>query len=202
MITQILITLLIGYLFGCIQTAYILGKLVRHTDIRQEGSGNAGASNVITVLGLKYGLLTGAVDILKGLLPVVIVRALYPATPALAYAAGMVAIAGHIFPFYLGFRGGKGVATLMGMLLAYDLRLGALFVVVMAALAFGVDYVAVGSVTVFTMLPIATYLLSLPLACQIAALALAVIAWIKHAENLQRIRNGTELHVRAAFKKK
>jgi glycerol-3-phosphate acyltransferase PlsY len=202
MMTQILITLLIGYLFGCIQTAYILGKLVRHTDIRQEGSGNAGASNVITVLGLKYGLLTGAVDILKGILPVVIVRALYPATPALAYAAGMTAIVGHIFPFYLGFRGGKGVATLMGMLLAYDLRLGALFVVVMAALAFGVDYVAVGSVTVFTMLPIVTFLLKLPLTCQIAALALAVIAWIKHAENIRRIRNGTELHVRAAFKKK
>lgn len=202
MTTQILITVLIGYLFGCIETAYILGKLVRHIDIRQEGSGNAGASNVVTVLGLKYGVITGVADILKGVLPVVIVRALYPAAPALAYAAGMAAIVGHIFPFFLGFRGGKGVATLMGMMLAYDLRLGALFVVVMAGVALGVDYVAIGSVTVFTMLPIATFLLKLPLACQIAALALAVIAWIKHAENLQRIRAGTELHVRATLKKK
>mgnify|MGYP000116291083 CR=1 FL=1 len=202
MIAQILIVCFIGYLFGCIQTAYILGKIIAGIDIRQQGSGNAGASNVVTVLGLKYGVITGVADILKGVLPVVIVRALYPATPALAYAAGMAAIIGHIFPFYLKFRGGKGVATLMGMMLAYDLRLGLLFIAVILGVVLVVDYIAIGSLTVFTLLPIVTFRLRLPLWCQVAAILLAVIAYIKHAENVQRIRKGTELHVRAILMKK
>lgn len=202
MITQVLISLLIGYLFGCIETAYFLGKLVRHIDIRREGSGNAGASNVVTVLGLKYGVITGVVDILKGVLSVVIVRALYPDLPALAYAAGMAAIVGHIFPFYLGLRGGKGVATLVGMMLGYDWRLGLLFIVVLVGVAGVVDYIAVGSLTVFTLLPIVTFALKLPLIVQLGALTLAVIAYVKHVENVQRIRNGTELRVRATIMKK
>lgn len=202
MIAQILISLIVGYLFGCIQTAYILGKIVAGIDIRQQGSGNAGASNVVTVLGLKHGVITGIVDILKGVLPVIIIRAFYPATPALAYAAGMAAIIGHIFPFYLKFRGGKGVATLLGMMLAYDFRLGLLFIVVILGVVLVVDYIAIGSLTVFTLLPIVTFILGLPLGYQVAAILLAVIAYVKHAENVRRIRNGEEPRVRATVMKK
>ena len=202
MIAQILLSSLVGYLFGCVQTAYFVAKAVAGIDIRQQGSGNAGASNVVTVLGLKYGAITGVMDILKGILPVVIVRALYPATPALAYTAGMAAIIGHIFPFYLKFRGGKGVATLIGMMLAYDLRLGLLFIAVILGVALVVDYIAIGSIAVFTLLPIATFMLKLPLWCQVAALLLALIAYIKHAENVRRIRDGEEPRVRATIMKK
>ncbi|MBN2001826.1 MAG: glycerol-3-phosphate 1-O-acyltransferase PlsY [Anaerolineae bacterium] len=199
--TQIALAILIGYALGCIQPAYILGKLVRHIDIRGQGSGNAGASNVVMVLGWKYGIITGLVDIFKAVLAVLIVRWLYPATPALAYSAGMASILGHVFPFYLGFRGGKGVATLVGMMIGYDLRLGVLFAAVVAVVALTTDYIALGSITVFTLLPIVTFILDLPLACQIAAILLAIIAYLKHVENVQRIRKGEEPHVRAAMKK-
>ncbi len=200
--TQIIIAVLIGYVLGSIQPAFILGKLVRHIDIRQQGSGNAGASNVVIVLGWKYGVITGLVDILKGVLSVVIVRALYPTAPTLAYAAGMAAIVGHVFPFYLGFRGGKGVATLVGMMLGYDYRLGVLSIAVTTIVALATDYIAIGSITVYTLLPIVTFILKFPLAVQIAAILLAIIAYLKHIENIQRIRKGEEPHVRATIKKK
>ncbi len=200
-ITQSVVAILIGYALGCIQTAFFVGELVRHIDIRQQGSGNAGASNVVTVLGWKYGVITGLVDILKGVLAVIIVRAVYPSFPALAYSAGLAAIVGHIFPFYLGFRGGKGVATLVGMMFGFDYRFGLLFVAVMLVVTLATDYIAIASITVFTLLPVVTFILKFPLAVQIAAALLTILAYVKHAENVQRIRNGAEPHVRATLKR-
>ncbi|MBN1873290.1 MAG: glycerol-3-phosphate 1-O-acyltransferase PlsY [Anaerolineae bacterium] len=201
-ITQILIAALIGYLFGCIQTAYLLGKFVGRFDIRQMGSGNAGASNVTVIMGWKYGIITGILDILKGIVPVLIVKTLYLDTPALAYFAGQAAILGHIFPFYLNFRGGKGVATLVGMFLGYHWPFGLLLVGLMIVLPFTFDFIVVGSLTVFTVSAILTFVLELPWLCKLTALVLTVIAFIKHAENIQRIRNNEEVRMSDTFKKK
>jgi glycerol-3-phosphate acyltransferase PlsY len=196
-----ILAVLIGYLFGCIQTAYILGKLVGKMDIRKTGSGNAGASNVTIILGWKYGIITAVVDVLKGVVPVVLVKALYPSVPALAYLAGLAAIAGHIFPFYLGFTGGKGVATLLGMLLGYDFRWGLVFVAVMIVMPLTFDYIVAGSLTVFTGLPILTYSLALPPVCLVTALVLTIIAYVKHWENVQRIRAGAEIRIKDTLKR-
>lgn len=199
---QIIIVSLIGYLFGCIQTAYFLSKIINKTDIRQHGSGNAGASNVTLVMGWKYGLITASIDVLKGILPVVIVRALYPTTPALAYFAGMAAIFGHLFPFYLKFRGGKGVATLMGMFLGYQWPLGLMLMGMMIVLPLLFDYIVVGSLTVFVLLPILTFMLKMPWLCKIIASVLTIIAFIKHAENIQRIRTDEEVRISEVLKNK
>ena len=112
MVCQAIIAILIGYAFGCIQPAYFLGKMIGKMDIREQGSGNAGASNITAIMGWKYGVIVGLVDILKGIFAVLVVRWIYPDSPDLAYLSGIMAILGHIFPFYLKFRGGKGVATL------------------------------------------------------------------------------------------
>ena len=197
-----LIVFLIGYLFGCIQTAYILGKTVEKIDIREKGSLNAGASNAFMILGMKYGIITGLVDILKGTVPVLLVKALYPAEPALAFLAGLSAIVGHIFPFYLRFKGGKGVATLVGMLLGYDVRWGLVFLVIMIIVPFASDYMAVGSLTVFTILPVLTFILDLPYSCLVLAFILTVVAYIKHWPNVQRIRAGEEVRLSKALKKR
>lgn len=197
-----LIVMLIGYIFGCFQTAYIIGKSVGKMDIRDKGSGNAGASNVTMVLGWKFGILTATVDVLKGLLPVLIVKTLYPATPALAFLAGLSAILGHMFPFYLRFRGGKGVATLLGLLLGYDVRWGLIFTLTMIVLPLVFDYVVIGSLTVFAGLPVLTYGLSLAPVCLWFALILTVIAYAKHMENLRHIRSGEEVHVSDAMKRR
>lgn len=200
---QIFIAALIGYLFGCIQTAYILSKVVGGFDIRQRGTGNAGASNITVQMGLKYGIITGIFDILKGIAAVLIVKSLYPtASNALAYFAGQIAVLGHIFPFYLKFRGGKGVATLVGMFLGYQWAFGLLLIGLMIILPLVSDFIVVGSLTVFTVLSILTFVLELPWLCKITALGLTLIAFIKHADNVQRIRYNEEVRVSEVFWKK
>ncbi len=120
MVNQAIIAILIGYAFGCIQSAYFLSKMFGKMDIREHGSGNAGASNITAIMGLKYGFFVALIDILKGIFAVLVVKWIFPNIPDLAYLSGIMAIIGHIFPFYLKFRGGKGVATLVGMMIGLN----------------------------------------------------------------------------------
>jgi glycerol-3-phosphate acyltransferase PlsY len=202
MAAQTILSLFIGYLFGCIQSAYLLGKLVGKIDIREHGSGNAGASNVTSTLGVKYGVIVGLVDILKGFFAVQVIKWIYPAYPGLAYLAGMMAILGHIFPFYLKFRGGKGVATLVGMMFGVSWQLGLLILLIVAVPAILTDYIVAGSFSSFIALPIITYALDYPALYIIFALALTGLCFYLHRENIKRIRAGEELKIRAVIFKK
>lgn len=109
--------ILIGYLLGTVNPGYILGKL-KGIDIREEGTGNAGTSNVHIVLGFKYGLLTAIYDTLKGIIAIFIALAI-GADFVFAHICGLTAIVGHIFPFYMQFKGGQGIATASGLMLLY-----------------------------------------------------------------------------------
>ncbi len=116
-----LICLVVGYCFGLIQTSYIIGR-IKGIDIRKKGSGNAGTTNSIRVMGWKFGLITMACDIMKCIVPVLIMRAVYASTGSalllgLWTAAGVVL--GHDFPFYLKFKGGKGIAATAGTIIAF-----------------------------------------------------------------------------------
>lgn len=202
MSTQILVSLIIGYLFGCIQSAFILAKLVGKIDIRDHGSGNAGASNVTSTLGLKYGAVVGLIDILKGFFAVQVVKWIYPENPDLAYLAGLMAILGHIFPFYLKFRGGKGVATLAGMMFGVNWKLGVVFVLLVAVPALITDYIVSGSFTTFIALPIVTYLLGYPILFTLFSLGLTVLCFYLHRANIQRIIAREELKISAVLFKK
>lgn len=193
---------LIGYALGCIQSAYLLGRLVGKIDIREHGSGNAGASNITSTLGLKYGAIVGLVDILKGTAAVLVIQRVYPDFPELAYLAGLMAILGHMFPVFLKFRGGKGVATLAGMMFGVDWRLGILFVLLIAVPAFVTDYIVAGSFTTFLALPVVTYLQGLPIYLLILSLAVTVVCFYLHRGNIQRILKGTELKIRETILKK
>jgi len=197
-----LISALIGYAFGCIQTAFILSKTVGKMDIREHGSGNAGASNITTIMGVKYGVLVGVVDILKGFFAVLVVKWIYPAAPDLAFLAGIMAILGHIFPFYMKFKGGKGVATLVGMMFGIDWKLGILFALLVVIPALITDYIVVGSFTTFTALPIVTYLLDYPLVFSIIGVCLTVLIFYLHRFNIQRIKAGEETKISSVLFKK
>ena len=199
---NVFIAMLIGYLWGCIQTSYILGKIVGKMDIRTKGSHNAGASNATMVLGWKYGIITAIVDVLKAILAVVVVKMLYPSSPELAFLSGLTSILGHMFPFYMGFKGGKGVSALTGMLLGYDLRWGLAFLVALIVIILASDFVLVGSWTVFTGLPILTYVFGLPAFVLLLAFLISVIAFIKHSENVVNIRTGEEVRVSTAMKRR
>jgi glycerol-3-phosphate acyltransferase PlsY len=201
MVNQVLISMLIGYGFGCIQSAYWIGKLVKRIDIREHGSGNAGASNTTTILGLKYGILVGLIDILKGMAAVLAVKALFPDNRELAYLAGMMAILGHMFPFYLKFRGGKGVATLVGMMAGVDWKLGILFALLVIIPAALTDYIVAGSFGTFLALPVVLYTGGYPLVL-VMSLVLTVVCFYLHRGNIRRIIDKEELKISAVLMKK
>jgi glycerol-3-phosphate acyltransferase PlsY len=202
MLTQTILSLGIGYLFGCIQSAYLLGRWVGKIDIREHGSGNAGASNITSTLGVKFGVIVGLVDILKGFFAVQVIKWIYPANPELAYLAGMMAILGHIFPFYLRFRGGKGVATLVGMMFGVSWQLGILTLLIVAVPAILTDYIVAGSFSSFIALPIITYFQGYSTLYILFGVALTGLCFYLHRENIKRIRAGEELKIRAVVFKK
>ena len=122
-----IICLIIGYAFGLFQTGYFVGKL-NHVDIRKTGSGNSGSTNALRVLGVKAGLMTFVGDVLKCVLPILLVRQIFSGSdclPLLAMYTGAGATLGHNYPFYLKFKGGKGIAVLAGLVLSTKLCDGA-----------------------------------------------------------------------------
>lgn len=198
-----LISVLIGYALGCIQSAYLVGKLFGKLDIREQGSGNAGASNITTIMGVKYGVVVGLIDILKGAFAVLIVKWIFPDSPDLAFLSGLMAIVGHMFPFYLGFRGGKGVATVIGMMFGINWKLGLLFFLLVAIPALVTDYIVAGSFTTFIALPIVAFLHGYPIFILVLSLGLTGICFYLHRGNIKRLLAGEELKIRAViFKKK
>lgn len=202
MVVQVIITILIGYSFGCIQSAYFISRLVGKIDIREHGSGNAGASNITAIMGWKYGFIVGFIDILKGIVAVLIVKSIYPANPDLAYLAGIMAIIGHIFPFHIKFRGGKGVATLVGIMFGLNWKLGILFALLVAIPALLSDYIVAGSFGTFVALPIVTHFSGYPLLFTLMAICLTGLCFYLHRANIRRIINKDELKISTVIKGK
>jgi acyl phosphate:glycerol-3-phosphate acyltransferase len=200
-IISFIISALIGYALGCLQSAYIIGKLAGKIDIRQHGSNNAGASNVTTVLGWKYGIITALLDIGKAVLAVLIIRYVIPGEVSLEFVAGSFAIIGHVFPFFLKFKGGKGAASLIGMFLAIDIKIAIILALSIVVLTLILDYIAIGSIAMFTAAPIASYSSGYPLEAIVMCVILAVICYFKHYINIVRILKGKEIGLRKVVKK-
>lgn len=193
---------LLGYLLGCFQTSVIVGFYVRRIDIRDHGSNNAGASNVTAVLGWKYGILTAVVDILKAFLAVMFSRWLFPDHSVLHFFAGAMAVLGHIFPAFLGFRGGKGTASLVGMALAIDPAIALPLVLVVIVFTVITDYIAIGSLLMYVLFPYLTYYFGYPPFCVVIALVLTCVGFFKHKVNIERMVGGNELGLRSVMAKK
>ena len=186
------ILVIVAYLLGSISFAVLLVRARTGRDIRAEGSGNAGATNVLRSHGKKLALLVAVLDVAKSLAAVLLVR-LVTSDPRWAAAAGFAAILGHVFPVFYGFRGGKGVATAVGAFLALSplavLVSLALFIAIVAA----TRYVSLGSVVAFAVLPpIAGLLFHAPRAVVTAAGMTALLILLKHLPNLKRLARGEE----------
>jgi len=200
-IPSVFLSGLIGYFLGCIHPAFILGKAIGKIDIREHGTNNAGASNMATIMGWKYGIITALIDIFKATLAVIITKSLFPDSIGLLFVAGTLAIIGHIFPVFLGFRGGKGTASLVGMALGIDLRIAIILVLSIIVITFITDYIAIGSLVIFVLLPILTYIYGYPLISVLLGMLLALLAFYKHSINIKRIINHNEIGLRAVAKK-
>ena len=181
-----------AYLLGSISFAVLVVRRKTGQDIRAEGSGNAGATNVLRAHGKKLAILVALLDVAKGAAAVFLMR-LVTADPRWAAAAGFAAILGHVFPVFYSFRGGKGVATAVGAFavlapLALLVCLG-VFVAIVAA----TRYVSLGSVVSMALLPaVAGGLFGAPGAVVTAAAATALLVIAKHLPNLKRLARGTE----------
>lgn len=197
---QIILSALIGYLIGNINPAFLMGK-IKGFDIRQRGSGNAGASNTVITMGKKAGLFVAVFDILKAVAASLIAAFLFPHVRYAKILSGSCCILGHIFPFLMKFHGGKGLASLGGTILAFNPLVFAGLLSFEIILGFSMDYVCVVPVTgsvIFTMIyalltgdPIGTAILS----------TVSLVILFKHIENFKRIQNGTEAHISFLWKK-
>ncbi len=136
------------------------------------------------------------------MLAVLLIKWIYPQNPDLAYLAGIMAIIGHLFPFYMNFRGGKGVAALVGMMLGINWKLGILFILLVALPALLADYIVVGSLTAFIALPITTYILDYPTALVLIGVFMTILAFYLHRSNIKRIVNKEELKISTVLKRK
>jgi len=200
------ICLLIGYVFGLFQTAYIYGRL-HGVDIRNYGSGNAGTTNTLRVFGTKAGLLVLAGDIMKCILAVIFTGAIFGSSHGdmiyllkMYTAAG--AIIGHNFPFYLKFKGGKGIAATAGLILSFHPYLIPMGLILFFGAFFLTHYVSLGSLLVYMGFLIETIILGqmgvfgmtqrLLNEMYVILFLLTVMAFWKHRENVKRLLSGTE----------
>jgi glycerol-3-phosphate acyltransferase PlsY len=182
----------VAYLLGSISFAVLFVRVATGKDIRSEGSGNAGATNVLRGHGKALGLAVAALDVAKGAAAVLLVR-LATADPRYAAAAGFAAVLGHVFPVFYGFRGGKGVATAVGAFLVLAPLATLVCVAVFVAVVAAGRYVSVGSMIAIVLLPpVAGGLFRAPAPVVAAAAATAVLVVFEHRENLRRLAAGTE----------
>ena len=201
-----LICLVIGYICGLFQTGYIYGKL-HHIDIRQHGSGNAGTTNALRTLGWKAGVITFLGDCLKCVFAVFVAWLLFGKShermfELLAMYAGVGAVLGHNFPFYLQFKGGKGIAATAGILLAVNPKVAIVAYLTFIVIVVATRYVSLGSIILVIMFAIGMVVqgeifgttLTVLERYELYALSifLTILAIYKHKENIKRLLHGTE----------
>jgi glycerol-3-phosphate acyltransferase PlsY len=186
--------LLASYLLGAVPTSYLAGRLFRGIDLREHGSRNLGATNLYRVLGWRYALPVGLFDAAKGFVPVMVFAPRVSSSELFALICGLMAVVGHVFSVFVGFKGGKGVATAAGVMLGLTPAALGVAVLVWAALVYLTGYVSVGSIAAAAIFPLAVYLLEPPDQPAMLWLDVAVaaaIVWL-HRGNIQRLFNGTE----------
>ncbi len=201
MIVDRLICLILGYVIGLFQSAYIFGKVFMNIDIRNSGSGNSGTTNAFRVMGKKAGILVFLGDLLKVILAYTVASLIFGGSGTFVggglYYYGIYGalgcILGHNFPFYMGFKGGKGIACTLGLMLCINLYL-ALLAYLIGFIVFKLkNYVSLASLTMVTVYPI------LMIICRgfetesiILMFVIALLAFYKHKENIKRLISGTE----------
>ena len=184
---------IIGYLIGCINPAYLIGK--RHgIDIREKGSGNAGATNVMMLFGKFTGLFCAIFDICKAYFAIRIVKSLFPFFIQALPITGTTVILGHLYPFYMNFRGGKGFASLTGSALAFDLK-AFLFMAIIAIIILIIgNYLCLMPITASILFPFIYFIITKDIFGAIILCIVPICMCLKHKENILRIKDGTELH--------
>lgn len=203
----ILAIIVCGYLIGCLHGSMI-ARWISGVNLKETGVKNAGASNAMIVLGKRYGALVALIDIGKGVFTVVAVRLIAghfelvtESITLLLFVAGAAVIFGHNYPFQMKFNGGKGTATVIGVLFAIDWRFGLAGFFLFIIIALMTDILVIGVLMLYITLFVMAVWLEGYWPVLIAASLFLMAIW-KHLENFKRIHTGTEPRIRASFKKK
>ena len=187
-----IITSIISYLFGSINTAYIISR-TQGFDIRERGSHNPGASNMKLTFGWPAAIFTGLCDMLKAILAIKLCSMLFKGDEVIPHLAGAMAVIGHIYPFYMGFKGGKGYASYVGMMIALNFKVALVVMAVTVIVTMASNYIAIGTYAALLIAPI--YYIwtkaSLPVTCIIVAISAFI--GIKHLHNIKKIMNHEEI---------
>ena len=195
---------LVAYLIGSISFAIIFSKKFAGFDVRERGSNNAGTTNVLRTVGKKAAALTLICDILKGVVAVLLAMLasnIWQEADGelLKYLAGLMAIIGHTFPVYYGFKGGKGVATSLGVLLVVNPQIGIICLVFALIIMIATRMVSLGSVLAATLFPILTVFMVDSFSAKVISILSALLVIFNHRSNIKRLKNGTENKI--SFKK-
>lgn len=190
---------LLGYLLGCSNLAYYISKATRK-DIRKDGSGNLGASNATILFGWKAGASVAVHDVGKAVLAVILAKGLFPNLEYAGAAAGVAAVLGHIFPFYLKFKGGKGTASFLGLTLALNWKLALAVVALLVLATIITDYIVIGTFSAIVVVPayMGFFLQNLMLMAIICIASFAIF-W-KHRENIGRMIRREEIGLRSTMR--
>jgi len=200
-VLRYLLVVAAAYLLGCSNLALYISR-IKKVDVRAGGSGNLGASNATALMGWPVGILVAVHDIGKAAMAVILARMVFPDLVYIGAVAGVACTLGHIFPFYLKFKGGKGFASYIGMTLALNWKLALIIMALVLLVTVVTDYIVVG--TTMTILSVPVYLgiaeHSILLALILCVATVAII--YKHRMNYVRIYNGTEIGLRSVIKGK
>lgn len=191
MIMPFAVAILVGYLIGCFNLAYIISK-VKKVDLQNTGSKNLGASNTFITIGKEMGVLVGASDIFKCTLVVILIKLVFPDMDLLPYIAGIACVMGHMFPFYLKFKGGKGFASFLGMSLGIHWKFFIVIGICIILITLITKYIVLATMATVISYPVFLFIITgnLIVVTMVAALSLIII--IKHYKNLIRIAKGEE----------
>ena len=191
MILKIILPIIFGYLIGSIPFGVIAGKL-RKIDIRKVGSGNIGATNIYRTFGTAPAVAVFILDLLKGALAVYIAQTMVSDSPAVIVISGIAAVIGHMYPVYIGFKGGKGSATGLGVLLGIAPDLFIIAMIYVAVSIAVTRYVSVTSIGGVLLLIALMFIFHKPVEYSIAAIIVAILVIYKHVPNIKRLLSGTE----------
>jgi len=193
--------MVIGYLLGNIRIGFLPTRFTQKGESRSTDTGNTGIPNAVATRGWKFGLVTFFIDALKATSAVYISNLLYPDETVLAFLSGTAAVLGDIFPFVMKFKGGKGIAPLLGMLLIFDIRIALLMVIIGCLGVIISNYIMLGSLIIVILLPIFLFYYGYSTPIILMSMSISILAIWKHRINFQRLVNGEEKTFRSIFKK-
>lgn len=190
----------ISYLIGSISGSYILGNFLLKKDVRKYGSGNAGTTNAMRVFGKKIGLLTFIIDFLKGAILIYLLKFVFHINDNMLYICSFALIIGHDYPFYMNFKGGKGVATTIGTLAVLGFGLDLISVLAWILIAITTKVVSIASICYFIIVSILFISIKdLSIIQTTMLILISILGIYRHKENVKRILNGTENKIKKKF---